>query len=1072
MNEKPTYPLNLVESSCCGETDSCAPRSIGRRGFIKATGLTAGMLMAGQASVMAGPFAAEDFEKIIPSDKKLGSDWIASLYARGEPLTATGDDLKFIGMPINGICTGQVYLGGDGRLWYWNLDGNRDAKHTGKGPRFTDPDTIQSPMNQGFALQVDCDGEQRVFTLDSNGFEDVVFTNRYPMARVTYADAACPVDVELEAYTPFIPLNRDDSSYPVIVMRYTIKNNSDQIQKTAIAGHVENFSNFRSGQGKNGIRLSRYSEQDGLSAVECWTKPADMDNRGEQTEVFADFEGDDYGDWKAEGEAFGDAPALGGRTIQVLSGFKGKGLVNSWTGSDELQGKLTSPEFKIEKPFINFLIAGGRDEKSLNISLWVSGKKVRSAAGKQSDAMAWSTWNVTTLVGKQAHIEILDASSRGWGHIDVDHIVFSTKPTNQQTEAPFEKATDFGSIALGLLGKEKPDIVDITRSEPGTSGLFIPKQHSEKDDEVYKSPFSERGFASIGRTLTLEPGEEETVSFVLSWRFPNARYVTAFGRRPGAPDINHYSTLWPTATDAAGVVAVRDTELHTTTQTWADTWYDSTLPYWFLERTFIPINCMQTQVAERLALQGGMYNLDEGVNCCPGNCTHVWQYAQGLSRIFPVIERECRDKVEYGKGFRPSDGAINFRHSIGKFEDAIDGQCGTILRVLRESQMTTDYRFLESIWDRTKLSMDHVIRKWDPDENGLLAGAQHNTLDEPWFGQVPWLINLYHAALKASAVMARQMKQPMVAQRYERIVAKGAPAMVEMLWNDDFGYFIHKPGKAETEKHGSTNGCHIDQVFGDFWLRNVGLDRILPQDKIRRALDSLWTFNFSPNVGDFRKVMTDGRWYAVEGNAGLVMCSFPHGKIEPKSGKKNYAGYLNECMTGFEWQVAAHMIWEGMLEKGLAIGKAIYDRYLPRDRNPYNEIECSDHYARAMSSYSAFMAVLGYRYDGPEGKLAFGPRMQQDNFRAAFTTAEGWGRFSQTVKAGQQKNTIELRYGKLHLTELTLDGAPGTHASKIVVTLDGRDIDARIQKDGPNTVIEFPQGLDIKAGQILSVQPV
>uniref|UniRef100_UPI003568F19A GH116 family glycosyl hydrolase n=1 Tax=Stieleria sp. TaxID=2795976 RepID=UPI003568F19A len=959
MNKK-SDPLS---NTCCGGTRSCSPAATGRRAFMKASGLTAAMLAAGRMNVMAGPFANEDFEHIIPSDKKLSKEWIESLYARGEPLSATGDDLKFIGMPINGICTGQVYLAGDGRLWYWNLDGNRDAKQIGKGPRFTDPDTLHSPMDQGFALQVNSGGKTQTLTLDSNGFEDVVFTNQYPMAQVTYADAACPVRVTLESYTPFIPLNRDDSSYPVIVMRYTIQNTSDQVQQTAIAGWVENFSNFRSGRGKNGIRLSRYRHGNGLSAVECWVKPAAEDGRPEQSVVFADFETGDYGDWKVEGEAFGDAPASGARTIQKLSGFKGKGLVNSWTGSDEPQGKLISPEFKIEKPYINFLIAGGRDEKKLNISLWVDGKKVRSAAGDQSDAMVWASWNVAELSGQQAHLEILDASSGGWGHIDIDHIVFSTHPPKQPSESALDRAADFGAVALGLLGDEKPDIVDIERSQPGASGLFPSERPNAEPDAVHQRPLRERGFASIGRQLTLQPGEETTVSFALSWRFPNANYVTSFGRKPGAHDINFYSTLWPTAVDAAAAVAARETELHGTTRTWVDTWYDSTLPHWLLERTFVTLNCMQTQLAERLALQDGMYNLDEGVNCCPGNCTHVWQYAQGLARVFPVIERECRDKVEYGKGFRPNDGSINFRHSIAPFHDAIDGQCGTILRVLRESQMTTDYRFLESIWDRTRLSMDYVIRKWDPDGDGLLAGAQHNTLDEPWFGQVHWLINLYHAALKASAVMARQMKQPGVAERYERIVAKGTPKMVEMLWNEQYGHFIHKPGPGEDEKHGSVNGCHIDQVLGEFWLLNLGLDRVLPQDKIRRTLESLWTFNFSPNVGDFRKVMTDGRWYAVEGNAGLVMCSFPHGKIEPKSGKKNYAGYLNECMTGFEWQVAAHMIWEGLVEKGLAIGKAIYDRYLPKDRNPYNEIECSDHYARAMSSYSAFMAVCGFRYD-------------------------------------------------------------------------------------------------------------
>ena len=1020
---------------------------------------------------MAGPFALDDFESIIPSDKKLSKDWIAGLYQRGKSLTATGHELEKIGMPINGFCTGQVYLGGDGRLWYWNLDGKRDKKHDVKGSRFASPDIINSPIDQGFALQVGAGDDQRIFTLDSDGFSDVTFTNAYPMARVDFENNECPVGVALEAYTPFIPLNRDDSSYPVIVMRYKLKNLTDQVQRTAIAGWVENACGYRNDRRRSGVKLSRFSQSDGFSAVECWASSGTNDPAPESFEVFADFEGGNYGDWKVYGEAFGHAPASGSRTIQTLSGFKGKGVVNSWTGTDELKGQLISPEFKIGKPFINFIIGGGQDKDTLCVSLWVDGKQVRSATGKRSDAMAWSSWDVAELAGKQAHIEILDASSRGWGHIDVDHIEFSTKPPVKQSIASLEQATDFGAIALGLLGDEKPDVIDIQRSQPGVTGLF---RSSPSDPaavgEVYERPFSERGFASLGKNLTLKPGEEKTISFTLSWRFPNANYVTSFGRRPGAHDINFYSTLWPTATDAATAVAVRDQELHTTTRTWTDTWYDSSLPYWFLERTFIPINCMQTQVAERLALQGGMYNLDEGVNCCPGNCTHVWQYAQGLARIFPVIERECRDKVEYGKGLRRSDGAINFRHSIAQFRDAIDGQCGTILRVLRESQMTTNYRFLESVWDRTKLSMEHVIKKWDPDEDGLLAGAQHNTLDEPWFGQVHWLINLYHAALKASAVMARQMNQPPLAERYESIVAKGAPAMVDMLWNEDFGYFIHKPGDTDSEKHGSTNGCHIDQVFGEFWLLNLGMDRVLPQDKVRGALESLWKYNFTPNVGDFRKVMKDGRWYAGEGDAGLVMCSFPHGKIEPKSGNKNYAGYLNECMTGFEWQVAAHMIWEGMLEKGLAIGKAIYDRYLPRDRNPYNEIECSDHYARAMSSYSAFMAVCGYRYDGPEGKLAFGPKMQHDNFRAAFTTAEGWGQFSQTVQEGRQENTIELRYGKLQLRQLTLDAAPETKVGECVVTLDDHDVSAKVDRDDSGVVIRFPKGLNVVAGQLLKVR--
>ncbi len=83
-------------------------------------------------------------------------------------------------------------------------------------------------------------------------------------------------------------------------------------------------------------------------------------------------------------------------------------------------------------------------------------------------------------------------------------------------------------------------------------------------------------------------------------------------------------------------------------------------------------------------------------------------------------------------------------------------------------------------------------------------------------------------------------------------------------------------------------------------------------------------------------------------------------------------GYFDECMTGFEYQVAAHMIYEGepgseLVTHGLAIARAIHDRYAPAKRNPFNEIECGDHYSRAMAAYGVFLAACGYEYHGPQG---------------------------------------------------------------------------------------------------------
>src|SRR4051812_12838226 len=76
--------------------------------------------------------------------------------------------------------------------------------------------------------------------------------------------------------------------------------------------------------------------------------------------LIADFEGDTYGDWKAEGEAFGPGPAVGTLPGQMpVSGFLGKRLVNSFRGGDKSTGTLTSPAFTVERNYLNFLVGGG-----------------------------------------------------------------------------------------------------------------------------------------------------------------------------------------------------------------------------------------------------------------------------------------------------------------------------------------------------------------------------------------------------------------------------------------------------------------------------------------------------------------------------------------------------------------------------------------------------------------------------------------------------------------------------------------------------------------------------------------
>ncbi|NQT84634.1 hypothetical protein HQ563_16565 [bacterium] len=149
--------------------------------------------------------------------------------------------------------------------------------------------------------------------------------------------------------------------------------------------------------------------------------------------LIADFEGTDYGDWEVTGEAFGPGPAKGTLPNQMkVSGFKGKGLVNSYFNGDGTKGTLTSPPFKIKRKYINLLVGGGKYPGKTCINLILDNKAVRTATGPNdepggSERLDWHSWDVAELIGRTALIQIVDQRGGGWGHINVDHIVQSDR---------------------------------------------------------------------------------------------------------------------------------------------------------------------------------------------------------------------------------------------------------------------------------------------------------------------------------------------------------------------------------------------------------------------------------------------------------------------------------------------------------------------------------------------------------------------------------------------------------------------------------------------------------------------
>ncbi|MER5214611.1 GH32 C-terminal domain-containing protein [Streptomyces sp. NPDC002838] len=184
-----------------------------------------------------------------------------------------------------------------------------------------------------------------------------------------------------------------------------------------------------------------------------------LDTTPPEGTVLADFEGGTYGDWTATGDAFGTAPATGTLPDQgQVSGFLGNGLVNTYLNGDSTTGTLTSPEFTIDKKYINFLIGGGNhpadSDNPTAVELLVDGQVVRSATGKDAEALDWASWDVSGLAGKKAQIRIVDDNTGGWGHLNVDHIVLSDSQAQRVSQETSVNLIVDGEVVRSASGAD------------------------------------------------------------------------------------------------------------------------------------------------------------------------------------------------------------------------------------------------------------------------------------------------------------------------------------------------------------------------------------------------------------------------------------------------------------------------------------------------------------------------------------------------------------------------------------------------------------------------------------------
>ncbi|UCE41160.1 MAG: hypothetical protein JSV17_17280 [Candidatus Aminicenantes bacterium] len=804
------------------------------------------------------------------------------------------DHLTKIALPLGGIGTGTVSLGGRGDLRDWEIM-NRPAKgfvpFVGQqtGPFFA----IYTKSLSGEQITRALEGPLPLSSYEnSHGstainhglprFRYCSFETAYPLGQVVLSDPKIPVDVRIQAFNPLIPGDTESSGIPVAILRYVVFNKTQEPLEISICGNIPNFIG-----------------RDGTQMIKDWK-----------------------GDWVATG---------------------GKSNYNKFRQSKNIRG------------------------------IFMQSK------GVNREAEQWGTIALTTIT--EGKISCRTAwLEEGWGTSLLDFW------------------DDFRQD--GILEERKSENTDVP-------------------------------MGSLAVKIDVPPSETKNVTFLVTWHFPN-RYTWTPKKTKDDLIGNYYTTRHEDAWDVAEKIIPRLVDLEESTVDFVKTFCESTLPEVVKEAALFNISTLRTQTCFRTK-DGRFFGFEGSSNkggCCHGSCTHVWNYEQATAFLFGELALNMRE-VEFGHA-SADNGLMSFRVALPlerarEFnKGAADGQMGCIMKVYRDWQLSGNDNTLKNLWPSIKKALKFcwIPGGWDADSDGVMEGAQHNTMDVEYYGPNPQMGLWYLGALRAAEEMAIYLGDDTFASTCRELFERGRDWIDSHLFNGEYYEHLIQPPKDRSEIAASLligmgtkdttnpdyqlgNGCLVDQMVGQFMSHVCGLGYLVNPAHVKTTLKSIMKYNLKNNLNEHFNCM---RSFALGEESALLMASYPKGRPD------NPFPYFTEVMTGFEYTAAVGMLYEGLEDNGLRCIQNIRQRYDGHKRNPFDEAECGHHYARAMASWAAVLALSGFRYSGTDKTITFAPK-EGTHF---WSNGAAWG-MCRIRKQNQEFNVeLTVKQGKLELKTFKL----------------------------------------------------
>jgi len=428
----------------------------------------------------------------------------------------------------------------------------------------------------------------------------------------------------------------------------------------------------------------------------------------------------------------------------------------------------------------------------------------------------------------------------------------------------------------------------------------------------------------------------------------------------------------------------------------------------------------------------------EGLGCCGLQTIDVtYQGSLPLIALYPDLQKK---QMEMSAKFQREDGRIPhfFEHDFNTVDNdfiRVDLNPQFVMLACRDWLWTGDGEYLKRLWPNIVRAMD-AMAFLDSDHDGLPdRETRRNTYDQWDLRGVPsYLSSLWLGALRFAIRAAKAMGDTTHESAWSSWLGKASESFDKKLWNGEY-FSLWVDGGERDEC------CMTDQLSGIWFSHLAGLDSAISPERVRAALKAVVKYNYNAEQG-------------------LVNATYPPGRAayEPTFGNVQATGNW----TGIEYANAAMLIDFGMVSEGLAIIRAVDNRYLRAGRC-WNHIECGDHYYRAMSSWATLLALTGFKVDAPAETLSILPAVRQTSLKAPWVTSTAWG----TLEIQDDRSlTLAILAGELSFRRLRINLA----GRNLRVELAGHRIRPAVSSSSGITNLEFAQIARLQAGQSLVIR--